>query len=172
MRGGLFLLHFPDGYPWLTLSAILSYEARTFLTVIPFGNIPRDRLTELFYYYTASGAICQERAGKELFDVKASLHFNLKVLTENNDQGEQRKNREAEQNEDWPIPLTVIEVQRDQRGDNGNKNENEQGEHIVLLRFQFGKKENDAICKSRKANNGNDKNSEMVVYKQKVDHRN
>ena len=48
MRGGLFLLHFPDGYPWLTLSAILSCEARTFLTVIPFGNIPRDRLTELF----------------------------------------------------------------------------------------------------------------------------
>ena len=41
-------MHFPDGYPWLTLSAILSYEARTFLTVIPFGNIPRDRLTELF----------------------------------------------------------------------------------------------------------------------------
>jgi len=40
-------LHFPDGYPWLTLSAILSCEARTFLTVIPFGNIPRDRSTRL-----------------------------------------------------------------------------------------------------------------------------
>ena len=58
--GSLFLLHFPDGYPWLTLSAILSFEARTFLTVIPFGNIPRDRLAELCYYYTVSERICQE----------------------------------------------------------------------------------------------------------------
>ena len=104
--------------------------------------------------------------------MKASLHFNLEILTENNDQGEQRKNREAEQNEDWPIPLTVIEVQRDQRGDNGNKNENEQGEHIVLLRFQVGKKEDDAICKSCKANNGNDKNSKAIIDKQEIYNRN
>ena len=40
--GGLFLLHFPGGHPRLMLSVILPYEARTFLTVIPFGNIPRD----------------------------------------------------------------------------------------------------------------------------------
>ena len=45
--GGLFLLHFPGGYPRLTLSAILPYEARTFLTVIPFGDIRRDRSAEL-----------------------------------------------------------------------------------------------------------------------------
>ena len=44
--GGLFLLHFPGGHPRLTLSAILLYEARTFLTVIPFGNIPRGRPAE------------------------------------------------------------------------------------------------------------------------------
>ena len=58
--GGLFLLHFPDGYPWLTLSAILSCEARTFLTVIPFGTIPRDRPAKLHGYYTAKTVICQE----------------------------------------------------------------------------------------------------------------
>ena len=47
LAGGLFLLHFPGGYPRLTLSAILPCEARTFLTVIPFGNIRRDRLADL-----------------------------------------------------------------------------------------------------------------------------
>ena len=41
-RGGLFLLHFPGGHPRRTLSVILPCEARTFLTVIPFGTIPRD----------------------------------------------------------------------------------------------------------------------------------
>jgi len=52
--GSLFLLHFPDGYPWLTLSVILPCEARTFLTRRPFGMIARDRSAELFillYHY-------------------------------------------------------------------------------------------------------------------------
>ena len=43
--GGISLLHFPWGRPRRTLSVILPYEARTFLTVIPFGAIPRDRAT-------------------------------------------------------------------------------------------------------------------------------
>ena len=59
LAGGLFLLHFPGGYPRLTLSAILPCEARTFLTVIPFGVIPRDRLMGLPYDYTTSGQKCQ-----------------------------------------------------------------------------------------------------------------
>ena len=42
-RGGLFLLHFPGSRLRRTLSVILPCEARTFLTVIPFGMIPRDR---------------------------------------------------------------------------------------------------------------------------------
>ena len=46
LAGGLFLLHFPGSRLRLTLSVTLPYEARTFLTVIPFGNIPRDRLIE------------------------------------------------------------------------------------------------------------------------------
>ena len=46
LAGGFFLLHFPGSRLRLTLSAILPCEARTFLTVIPFGNIPRDRLAE------------------------------------------------------------------------------------------------------------------------------
>ena len=41
-------MHFSEGYPWLTLSAIALCEARTFLTVIPFGNIPRGRSAKLF----------------------------------------------------------------------------------------------------------------------------
>ena len=47
-------MHFPDGYPWLTLSAIPLCEARTFLTVIPFGNIPRDRSSNLQRYYNTN----------------------------------------------------------------------------------------------------------------------
>ena len=43
--GGISLLHFPWGHPRRTLSVILPCEARTFLTVIPFGAIPRDRAT-------------------------------------------------------------------------------------------------------------------------------
>ena len=34
---GLFLLHFPGGSPRRTLSVILPFEARTFLTLLPFG---------------------------------------------------------------------------------------------------------------------------------------
>ena len=51
MNGGLFLLPFSGGYPRLTLSVILPYDARTFLTGIPFGMIPRGRPTELPFYY-------------------------------------------------------------------------------------------------------------------------
>ena len=59
--GGLFLLHFLGSRLRLTLSVILPYEARTFLTVIPFGNIPRGRLAKFlsiisqsFYYVKES----------------------------------------------------------------------------------------------------------------------
>ena len=41
-RGGLFLLHFPAGRPGRTLSVILLFDARTFLTIRPFGMISRD----------------------------------------------------------------------------------------------------------------------------------
>ena len=51
-RGGLFLLPFSGGYPRLTLSATLPYDARTFLTGIPFGMNPRGRPTKLPRYYT------------------------------------------------------------------------------------------------------------------------
>ena len=55
--GGLFLLHFPVGYPRLTVSAIQPFEARTFLTVIPFGDIRRDRSAELSRYYSTRTAL-------------------------------------------------------------------------------------------------------------------
>ena len=57
--GGLFLLPFSGGYPRLTLSVILPYDARTFLTGIPFGNIPRGRPTKLPAYYTMFPFSCQ-----------------------------------------------------------------------------------------------------------------
>ena len=47
LAGGLFLLHFPGSRLRLTLSATLPCEARTFLAVIPFGVIPRNRLAKL-----------------------------------------------------------------------------------------------------------------------------
>ena len=58
--GGLFLLPFSGGYPRLTLSAILPCDARTFLTGIPFGLIPRGRPTELPVYYTSFPIKSQE----------------------------------------------------------------------------------------------------------------
>ena len=57
--GGLFLLPFSGGYPRLTLSVILPYDARTFLTGIPFGVIPRGRPTELPDYYSTVCPDCQ-----------------------------------------------------------------------------------------------------------------
>ena len=59
LSGGLFLLHFPGSRLRLTLSAILPCEARTFLTVIPFGTIPRGRPTELPAYYNTISPNCQ-----------------------------------------------------------------------------------------------------------------
>ena len=63
--GGLFLLHFPGSRLRLTLSAILPCEARTFLTVIPFGMIPRNRSAELLGNYNTSRWICQ--VGQNIF---------------------------------------------------------------------------------------------------------
>ena len=57
VSGGLFLLHFPGGHPRLTLSVILPYEARTFLTARPFGMMRRDRsavLQEVVYHEIAN----------------------------------------------------------------------------------------------------------------------
>ncbi len=42
----------------------------------------------------------------------------------------------------------------------------------MLLNFQIGKEKHNAACQARKANNGNDKHSKTVVYKQKVYCRN
>ena len=60
LAGGFFLLHFPGSRLRLTLSAILPCEARTFLTVIPFGMIPRGRPTKLPYHYSTSFLESQE----------------------------------------------------------------------------------------------------------------
>ena len=55
---GLFLLHFPGGYPRRTLSVILPCSARTFLTLIPFGNIERGSPTSR-KYFTFKYRFCQ-----------------------------------------------------------------------------------------------------------------
>ena len=72
-------MHFPDGYPWLTLSAILSYEARTFLTVIPFGNIPRDRLAKLPLNYTTKALFCQVALNQLFSKVLAKVGESLEI---------------------------------------------------------------------------------------------
>ena len=59
--GGLFLLPFSGGYPRLTLSVILPCDARTFLTRIPFGMIPRGRPTRLPVYYITFFSISQDK---------------------------------------------------------------------------------------------------------------
>ena len=65
--GGLFLLPFSGGLPRLTLSATLPCDARTFLTVLPFGMIPRGRPTKLPHYYITSLRESQELP--EIFNV-------------------------------------------------------------------------------------------------------
>ena len=52
-------MHFPGSRLRLTLSATLPCEARTFLTVIPFGTIPRDRLAKLRIDYSTKPPDCQ-----------------------------------------------------------------------------------------------------------------
>ena len=74
--GGLFLLPFSGGYPRLMLSVTLPSDARTFLTVLPFGLILRSRPAWLPVYYTIFPAKSQgeplffdsvRRCGRELF---------------------------------------------------------------------------------------------------------
>ena len=60
LAGGLFLLHFPGSRLRLTLSAILPCEARTFLTIIPFGTISRNRPTRSHWNYNRYWGICQD----------------------------------------------------------------------------------------------------------------
>ena len=49
--GGLFLLHFPGGHPRRTLSVILPCDARTFLAIIPFGDISCDCSVQSYVLY-------------------------------------------------------------------------------------------------------------------------
>ena len=57
-------MHFLGSRLRLTLSVILPYEARTFLTVIPFGNIPRGRLAEFSVIIAEKGEFVK---GREVF---------------------------------------------------------------------------------------------------------
>ena len=57
-HGSLFLLHFPGGLPRRTLSVILPYDARTFLTPIPYGYMARDSPI-CGIYYSINFALCQ-----------------------------------------------------------------------------------------------------------------
>ena len=81
---------------------------------------------------------------KELFDVKSSSHLSLEIRSQNNDKCQKGEDREGKQNDERPAVLTVIKMQGDQGADDRSENEIDQGEHIVLLRFQIGKKEHDA----------------------------
>ncbi|MBO5904659.1 MAG: hypothetical protein J6Q64_04695, partial [Clostridia bacterium] len=63
----------------------------------------------------------------------------------------------------------MVKVQSNRRTENRNKDEIDEGEHIVLLNFQIGEKEHNTIGKTRNTNNGNDKNGKVIVYKQQVD---
>ena len=55
----------------------------------------------------------REVTRKELFDVKTSLHFNLEILTENNDKGDQGEAGESEQNDKRPAVFLMIKMQYD-----------------------------------------------------------
>ena len=77
VNGGLFLLHFPVGHPRRTLSVTLLCEARTFLTVIPFGVIPRD------------SAVCFSFIIPRLArNVKSLLHYGYLKEINGNEEGD------------------------------------------------------------------------------------
>ena len=99
--------------------------------------------------------------------MKSSLHLSLEIRSQNNDKCQKGEDREGKQNDERPAVLTVIKMQGDEGADDRSENEIDQGEHIVLLRFQVGKKEHDAARKSAKADNGNNKQGK-AVHKQKV----
>ena len=75
--GGLFLLHFPGSHLRRTLSVILPCEARTFLTVIPFGNIRRKCTTRSVKpHYNIFLPFCQDI----YISNRSRLRFGLKLL--------------------------------------------------------------------------------------------
>ena len=55
-------MHFPGSHLRLMLSVILPFEARTFLTVIPFGVIPRGRPAKLHTLLYHFFGVCQAPA--------------------------------------------------------------------------------------------------------------
>ena len=77
------------------LSVILPYEARTFLTVRPFGIVPRDRVFRSLFYYTPQTHVCQvklrhiskkeKRVAKKFFlcynTVKEPIEKSTAILT-------------------------------------------------------------------------------------------
>ena len=67
-------MHFPDGYPWLTLSATLPCGARTFLTRIPYGVTARGRLAKLPNYFTTKRGICQSKKENERKNINITEH--------------------------------------------------------------------------------------------------
>lgn len=101
--------------------------------------------------------------------MESSLHFSLEIGTQNDDKCNKRKHGKGKQNDQRPTVLIVIKVQCDQRTDDGNKNEIDQREHIVLLCFQVGKKEHDATRESTKTHNRNDKQGK-AMHKQLVNY--
>ena len=76
--GGLFLLHFPGGRPRRTLSVILPCDARTFLTVIPFGTIPRDCPAQSRVLYPKERKKSSFFGQKRLLFTKSGDFFRLK----------------------------------------------------------------------------------------------
>ena len=76
--------------------------------------------------------------------MKSSLHLAFEIRSQNDDERDKRENGEGKQNDQRPAVLTVIKMQSYERSDNRCKDKINQGEHIVLLRFQVGKKEHDA----------------------------
>ena len=76
--------------------------------------------------------------------MKSSLHLSLEIRSQNNDKCQKGEDREGKQNDERPVVLTVIKMQGNEGADDRSENEIDQGEHIVLLRFQIGKKEHDA----------------------------
>ena len=155
-------MHFPVGHPRRTLSVTLLCEARTFLTVIPFGVIPRDSAVCFWFIIPRLAR-----------NVKSLLQDGNFEQINGNEEGDQKVGEQeaavikngVEDGMHILRPLSPHENAREEVADKTGKNNGEDAEVAAEARTFFGaeaaedtRKTDDGIGKNVvKQRNGNDK---------------
>ena len=102
-----------------------------------------------------------------LFYVEAALEFNFEVSAKYNDHCQKANSRKRKQYDVGPIVGVVPKAKHNTRTNHRYDFKKDEGEHIVFLPSQVGKKEDYGYHKSAKANNGNDEQSK-AMYQEDV----